>query len=152
MAVQTNTDPVGNPLMEGYRPVFPSPSRLATSGRAELQPRVLNGTVIPSLLDEPMLELELALAHFERQRPFADTVAEAAESAGGTFLFELPAGGLVADCSRLAVVRLPSGGGMVTVFACLDLDGETIRVQAPDEQTRPLSDVADAFVNVLQHM
>lgn len=152
MAVSAETNPSSNPMMAGYRPMIPSPSRLTSSGRAELQARVRNGVATPSLLDEPMLELELALAHFERQRPFAETVADAAANAGGELLFELPAGGLLSDCSRLAVLRLPSGAGMVTVFACLDLDGETIRVEGPDARTQPISDFAEAFVDVLQRI
>lgn len=154
MVAQAEMNPAQGAATAGFRPALsPSaPSRLAASGRAEVQPRMTNGAVTPSLLDEPMLELELALAHFERQRPFAQTVTEAARSAGGEFLFELPAAGLLADCSRLAALRLPSGVGTVTVFACLDLDGETIRVEMPDERTRPVSDFAEAFVDVLQRI
>lgn len=140
-----NSAPTGRPTL-----AVAAPSRLMASGRAEVQPRLSNGMATQSLLDEPMLELELALAHFERLRPFVEVVTEAASSAGGEFLFDLPASGLLPDCSRLAAVRLPSGTGAVTVLACLDLDGETIRVEAPDERTRHLSEFADAFVDVLQ--
>lgn len=148
MAAHAHANPSAAAIPQNARLSVPSPSRLMASGRAEFEPRMSNGVVLQSLLDEPMLEFELALAHFERLRPFVEVVSEAASSAGGEFLFDLPASGLVPDCSRLAAVRLPSGAGAITVFACLDLHGETIRVEAPDERTRHLGDLAEAFVEL----
>nr|WP_316652992.1 hypothetical protein [uncultured Gellertiella sp.] len=119
--------------------------------RHQPQAKVLHGTILPTLLDEPLLEMELALTSFRpADQSFAGAVSAAAKHFGGEFLFELPAARHMANCERIAVLRFPSDAGRVTVFACLELDGETIRIDAPNERTRQLQDFADAFVRLLE--
>lgn len=113
--------------------------------------KVHHGTILPSLLDEPLLELELALAGFEPAKTaFTASVTDAARALGGEFLYELPASSLMDNCIRLAVLRIPSESGRVTVFACLEKDGQTIRIEAPDENTHHLQSFTDAFVRLLE--
>ncbi|WP_438749680.1 hypothetical protein [Pararhizobium sp. O133] len=102
-----------------------------------------------------LLELELSLDGFEPDTgTFADHVRAAAAAIDGALLFELPASGLVADCERIAVMRIPQDGSplMTTVFACLESDGTTIRIEKPDERTADLRNFAEAFVDVLQRI
>lgn len=102
-----------------------------------------------------LLELELSLDGFSPDAgTFADHVRAASAAIDGAFLFELPASGLIADCERIAVMRIPADGGdeMTTVFVCLENDGTTIRVETPDERTADLRNFAEAFVDVLQRI
>lgn len=139
----------------------PSLSPFAASGSAD-QPRfqasparasvpvVLHGTILPSLLDETMLELELSLAQYDGNRDFAGVVKDAARALNGDFLFALPASGLMPRCAEIAAVRLFSNGEWITVFACLEPDLETIRIEAADERTARLHAFAGAFVQLLE--
>lgn len=102
-----------------------------------------------------LLELELSLDGFEPGTgTFADHVRTAAAAIEGALLFELPASGLIADCERIAVMRIPQDDSplMTTVFACLEDDGTTIRIEKPDERTADLRNFAEAFVDVLQRI
>ena len=111
---------------------------------------VLHGTILPSLLDEALLELELSLTHFDPRRDdFLPAVREAARTAGGDILFDLPGNGVIDDCQRFAVVHIPSDGATSLALACLEADGETIRVEAPDERTAPILHFAESFVGLL---
>ncbi|MFB2601056.1 hypothetical protein ACE04B_03175 [Rhizobium phaseoli] len=84
---------------------------------------------------------------------FCEAVRQAANRAGGELLFDLPAAGLVADCRRIAVLRIPDGGSeMRVVLALLDYAGTEIRMQAPDEDTAHLVRFADAFVALLERI
>ncbi|MNL84909.1 hypothetical protein D3C87_2130300 [compost metagenome] len=60
----------------------------------------------------------------------------------------------MADCDRIAVLRIPKDGSavMATIFACLETGGNTIRLEAPDESTADLKNFAEAFVDVLQRI
>lgn len=102
-----------------------------------------------------LLELELSLDGFTSgPEGFAAHVRAAAAAIDGALLFELPASGLVADCDRIAVLRIPKDGSavMATIFACLEADGNTIRIEEPDETTADLKNFAEAFVDVLQRI
>ncbi|KQS96337.1 MULTISPECIES: hypothetical protein [unclassified Rhizobium] len=110
--------------------------------------------VDPGLTME-LLELELSLDGYEPDTgTFADHVRAAATVIDGAFLFELPASGLIADCERIAVMRIPADDSdeMATIFACLDSDGTTIRVEMPNQRTADLRNFAEAFVDVLQRI
>lgn len=99
-----------------------------------------------------LLELELSLDGFSGGTSnFAAHVRAAAKGMRGAFLFELPASGLIADCERIAVLRIPDeeGTAMATIFACLERDGTTIRLERPNDKTADLKNFADAFVDVL---
>ncbi|WP_426228795.1 hypothetical protein [Pararhizobium sp. DWP3-4] len=115
-------------------------------------------TVIPASdtgLTMELLELELSLDGFTTGPDgFAAHVRAAAAAIDGAVLFELPASGLVADCDRIAVLRIPKDGGavMATIFACLETGGNTIRIETPDETTADLKNFAEAFVDVLQRI
>lgn len=116
-----------------------------------------NGTVMPagdSSLPLELLELELSLEGFEGgEAAFCEAVRKAAAAASGEFLFDLPAGGLVADCRRIAVIRIPAiEGDIRLVLALLDDEGTEIHLQEPDEETAHLVRFADAFVDVLERM
>jgi hypothetical protein len=102
-----------------------------------------------------LLELELSLDGFAgEEEGFAEAVRHAATQVGGDFLFDLPASGLAEDCLRIAALRVPKGedGALAVVFALLDMEGATIRVEHPDENTEGLKRFADAFVDVLERI
>ncbi|WP_075290090.1 hypothetical protein [Pararhizobium arenae] len=102
-----------------------------------------------------LLELELSVDGFSEGREgFTAYVTEAASALGGSFLFELPASGLVANCERIAVLRIPrdDAGEAMTIFACLETGGTTIRMENPSEETADLKNFADAFVDVLRRI
>jgi hypothetical protein len=102
-----------------------------------------------------LLELELSLDGFATgAEGFAAHVRAAAAAIEGALLFELPASGLIADCDRIAVLRIPQDGSaaMTTVFACLESDGTTIRIEKPNEETADLKNFAEAVVDVLQRI
>ncbi|PYE28880.1 hypothetical protein C8J32_101741 [Rhizobium sp. PP-CC-3A-592] len=102
-----------------------------------------------------MLELELSLDGTAPDGDdFSDRVRAAAADLKGAFLFELPASGLVENCERIAVLRIPRdrGTGSETIFACLEADGTSIRIEKPDERTMGLANFAQAFVDVFQRM
>lgn len=101
-----------------------------------------------------LLELELSLEGFSGGEPsFCEAVRQATSAVRGDFLFDLPATGLISDCRRLAVIRIPEGDAtMRTLFAALDEDGAEIRLLQPDEETEHLLRFADAFVNLLQRL
>ena len=102
-----------------------------------------------------LLELELSMDGFTAGPDgFSAHVRAAAAAIDGALLFELPASGLVADCDRIAVLRIPKDGSavMATIFACLETGGNTIRLEAPDESTADLKNFAEAFVDVLQRI
>lgn len=102
-----------------------------------------------------LLELELSLDGFTTGPDgFAAHVRAAAAAIDGALLFELPASGLIADCDRIAVLRIPRDGSavMATIFACLETGGNTIRIETPDETTADLKNFAEAFVDVLQRI
>lgn len=101
-----------------------------------------------------LLELELSLEGFEGgEQGFREAVRKAATEVGGDFLFDLPAEGLVADCHRLAVIRIPAEGDtMRVVLAMLDDDRAEIHLHEPDETTEHLVRFADAFVDVIQRL
>ena len=106
------------------------------------------------LLPLELLELELSLEGYAGgEAGFCEAVRKAAGETGGELLFDLPAAGLVEDCRRIAVLRIPtSDKKMRVVLALLDQNGTEIRVQAPDEDTEHLVRFADAFVEVLERI
>ncbi|MDL2409941.1 hypothetical protein PY650_30850 [Rhizobium calliandrae] len=115
------------------------------------------GTVADSAdptLPLELLELELSLEGFSGgEAAFCEAVRDAARAAHGEFLFDLPATGLISDCRRIAVVRIPEDGQVMRViFAVLDEDNAEIRLLQPDEETEPLLRFADAFVDLLQRL
>jgi hypothetical protein len=80
---------------------------------------------------------------------FREAVREAAVTAGGQLLFDLPADGLVADRLRIAVAWIPDDDDkMRIVLATLDLDGAEIHLQMPDAATAHLVGFAEAFVGL----
>ncbi|WP_188112672.1 hypothetical protein [Rhizobium tropici] len=106
------------------------------------------------ILPLELLELELSLEGFSGGEPgFCEVVRNAASAVRGDFLFDLPATGLIPDCRRLAVIRIPeSDATMRTLFAALDEDGAEIRLLQPDDETEHISQFADAFVDLLQRL
>ena len=117
-------------------------------------------TAIATIMGEPalpleLLELELSLDGFSGDEAgFTEAVRTAAEQVGGDFLFDLPASGLSQDCLRIAALRVPKGedGALGVVFALLDAEGSSIRVENPDEKTEGLERFAEAFVDVLERI
>ncbi len=109
---------------------------------------------VDPVLPLELLELELSLEGFSGGEPgFCEAVRNAASAVHGDFLFDLPAAGLLPDCRRLAVIRIPEGDAtMRTLFAALDEDGAEIRLLQPDEETEHLLRFADAFVDLLQRL
>ncbi|MBX5152608.1 hypothetical protein HJB77_00685 [Rhizobium lentis] len=106
----------------------------------------------PSLPME-LVELELSLEGYAGgDAGFCESVRQAAGRSGGELLFDLPAAGLIEDCRRIAVLRIPDGENMRVVLALLDHNGTEIRMQAPDEETAHLVRFADAFIEVLERI
>jgi hypothetical protein len=101
-----------------------------------------------------LLELELSLEGFDGgEQGFREAVRRAAAEAGGELLFDLPAGGLIADCQRLAVLRIPAEDQtMRVVLAVLDDERAEIHLHEPDGTTEHLVRFADAFVDVLERL
>lgn len=124
------------------------PPALAAPRRFDPSP-VLHGTILPSLLEEAVLELELSLAHFHHEGDFVDEVRRAAEAVGGVYLFELPASSLLPNARRIAVLSLPTGNSWLTVFACLDEGDDGIRIEMPDDRSQPIERFAESFVGLL---
>lgn len=106
------------------------------------------------LLPLELLELELSLEGYAGgEAGFCAAVRNAAIETHGEFLFDLPAAGLLEDCRRIAVLRIPmSDKRMRVVLALLDQNGTEIRMQAPDENTEHLVRFADAFIEVLERI
>ncbi|EJZ20552.1 hypothetical protein NE852_05710 [Rhizobium sp. Pop5] len=106
------------------------------------------------MLPLELLELELSLEGYAGgDAGFCEAVRRAADRSGGELLFDLPAGGLIEDCRRIAVLRIPDDGNrMRVVLALLDGHGTEIRMQAPDDETAPLVRFADAFIEVLERI
>ncbi|AYG65468.1 MULTISPECIES: hypothetical protein [unclassified Rhizobium] len=106
------------------------------------------------ILPLELLELELSLEGFSGGEPgFCEAVRNAASAIRGDFLFDLPAAGLISDCRRLAVIRIPEGDATTrTLFAALDEDGAEIRLLQPDDETEHLLRFADAFVDLLRRL
>jgi hypothetical protein len=103
------------------------------------------------LLPAELLELELSLDSYDGDANFCDAVREAAAGAGGEFLFDLPAEGLMEDCKRIAVLRIPSAASdMRIVLAVLEHNGNDIRMETPAPETAHLVRFADAFIKVLE--
>ncbi|PDT31198.1 hypothetical protein CO660_04000 [Rhizobium sp. L9] len=106
----------------------------------------------PSLPME-LVELELSLEGYAGgDAGFCEAVRQAAGRSGGELLFDLPAAGLIEDCRRIAVLRIPDGENMRVVLALLNHNGTEIRMQAPDEETAHLVRFADAFIEVLERI
>lgn len=127
------------------------------NGRPELSPSKRAGqpqiSIRPADLTMKLLELELSLDGYSAGRDgFSAHVATAVSAIGGELLFELPASGLIADCERIAVLRMPQEGAAGTVFACLETGGTTIRIERPTEETACLQSFAGAFVEVLRRI
>jgi hypothetical protein len=123
-----------------------------TESRAKT-PFATNDTAEPFLPME-LLELELSLEGYGGgEDGFCEAVRAAAKKAGGEFLFDLPAAGLVEDCKRLAVLRVPGAeDDMRVVLAVLDNKGSEIRIQPTDDDTAHLARFADAFIEVLERI
>ncbi|MCY1237327.1 hypothetical protein D9M68_493250 [compost metagenome] len=101
-----------------------------------------------------LFELELSLDGFSGNKDdFAGFVRTVADNAGGEFLFALPASELVEDCLSVAVLRLGEQDTETSIlFACLDEQGTTIRLEHPGDGTRDLERFAESFVGVLERM
>ena len=123
------------------------------SAQAQSAPGTPDGSEFEFTME--MLELELSLDGMAPDGDdFSDRVRAAAADLKGAFLFDLPASGLVEKCQRIAVLRIPrdSDTGSETIFACLEADGTSIRIEKPDERTAGLARFAQAFVDVFQRM
>jgi hypothetical protein len=106
---------------------------------------------VDALLPMELLELELSLEGYDGDADFCDAVRVAAARSGGEFLFDLPAEGLMDDCKRIAVLRIPSSDQqMRIVLAVLDQGGTEVRMEAPDPETAHVVRFADAFIKVLE--
>jgi hypothetical protein len=103
------------------------------------------------LLPMELLELELSLESYDGDSDFCDAVRTAAGKTGGELLFDLPAEGLIDDCKRIAVLRIPSAStDMRIVLAVLDQNGTDIRMESPAPETAHIAEFADAFIEVLE--
>lgn len=106
------------------------------------------------LLPLALLELELSLEGYDGgEAGFCEAVRQAASSSGGEFLFDLPAAGLIEDCSHVAVLQVPTPDrDMRVALAVLDRNGTEIRMQTPDHETAHLVRFAEAFIDVLKRI
>ncbi|TDH38718.1 hypothetical protein E2A64_06365 [Pseudohoeflea suaedae] len=84
---------------------------------------------------------------------FVTTVQAAAHELGAEYLFELPASGLALDCERIAMLRMKTEGkDDIFLLVKLGMDGRTLTVAEPEENTKGVTDFARAFVNVLTRL
>jgi hypothetical protein len=98
-----------------------------------------------SVLD--LIEFEMALDSVQpATNGFAASVKEATGALNGTYLFDLPASGLVLNCQKIAAVHLPTSETGEIVFVLLSEDGTAIRVESPSPATEDLARFAEAFV------
>lgn len=131
-----------------WEPRISEPGQTSFASAPSIAP---NGLPLHILSDEPILELELALMAFNPARQtFLAAVCEAARVVNGTCLFELPAQGLMDNCERVAAVHLSTSDGPLTVFACLETDGESIRLERAGERHGKLTRFARSFLSLLQ--
>ncbi|MDM9623635.1 hypothetical protein A6U87_03260 [Rhizobium sp. AC44/96] len=104
-----------------------------------------------AFLPMELLELELSLETYNGDADFCEAVRVASTRAGGEFLFDLPADGLMDNCKRIAVLRIPSAeAGTRIVLAVLDQNGTEIRIEAPPPESGNLVQFAEAFITVLE--
>ncbi|MDI7861394.1 hypothetical protein MRS76_05455 [Rhizobiaceae bacterium n13] len=101
----------------------------------------------------PLLEFELSLDGYSAgEAGFSSAIKEAARTAGGAYLFDLPGADLLDDCSRIAVLRIAEAHDqeLRTMLVVLDGAGARVRVAEPDERTEGLVRFAESFVGVLE--
>ena len=124
-----------------------------TTTKPQTSPRDISDQSL-SFLPMELLQLELSLEGYDGgEAGFCEAIRTAAGNARGEFLFDLPAAGLIEDCKRIAVLRVPSvNGRMQVLLAVLDGNSSEIRVQAPDQETVHLVRFADAFIEVLERI
>ncbi|WP_337266332.1 hypothetical protein [Oryzifoliimicrobium ureilyticus] len=120
----------------------------STPSIKQLSPQKADDTFLPLEL----LELELSLDSYAGEtQNFAEVVRQAAQKTGGEMLFDLPARGLLEDCQRVAVLRIPAPkNDKRVVLAMLDESGYHIRIQMPDAKSQQLVRLANAFVDVFE--
>lgn len=94
-----------------------------------------------------LVEFEMALDSARAAGDgFLASVQKATETLGGTFLFDLPASGLIEDCQKIAAVQPSAEDGSDIVLALLSEDGCTIRVEQPSDTTADLARFARAYL------
>ena len=100
-----------------------------------------------------LLELEMALDSAQpAANGFADSVRQAARSLGGSYLFDLPASGIIEGKQKIAALSMPIGAGGTIVFVMLSEDGATVSVDMVSEETADLARFAEAFLALHQHL
>lgn len=100
-----------------------------------------------------LLELEMALDSAQPcANGFADSVREVTRALGGTYLFDLPASGILEGKQRIAALSMPIGAGGTVVFVVLSEDGSSVSVDMVTEETADLARFAEAFLTLHQHL
>jgi hypothetical protein len=97
-------------------------------------------------------ELEMALQLQDvAANGFSESVQNAVETAGYTFLFQMPAIGCEGS-QCIAAISSGDGTGRRILLVHLHEDGETVRVEAPEGDDNPYAGIAASLAGVLEHL
>ena len=95
------------------------------------------------------VELELALQMQDVvSRGFENSVQSAVEAAGYRFLFQMPAG-LDDGHQRVAAVSAGDGEDRHILLVHLGDDGETLRVEAPEDDANSIAEFAASYAGLM---
>ena len=98
------------------------------------------------------VELELALQMQDIvARGFEDSVQDAVEAAGYSFLFQFPAGQENGH-QRVAAISAGVGEDRHILLVHLADDGETLRVEAPDSEPSSVAQFAASYAGLMDHL
>ncbi len=97
------------------------------------------------------VELELALQLQDIVgRGFEDSVQDAVEAAGYDFLFQFPAGHSDGD-QRVAAIAARNGEERQILLVHLAEDGETLRVEAPNDEPNSIARFAASYAGLMDY-
>lgn len=98
------------------------------------------------------VELELALQMQDIcSKGFEDSVQNAVEAAGYNFLFQFPAGSEDGH-QRVAAVSAGDGEERHILLVHLADDGETLRVEAPDNENNSVAEFAASYAGLMDFL
>ncbi|MEZ5810774.1 MAG: hypothetical protein R3D45_05090 [Rhizobiaceae bacterium] len=102
---------------------------------------------LPVTLEAVELELALQMQDIV-SNGFEDSVQNAVEAAGYNFLFQFPAGRENGH-QRVAAISAGRGDERQILLVHLAEDGETLRVEAPDDKNRSIARFAASYAGLM---
>ena len=106
-------------------------------------------STMPISLEAVELELALQLQDIVG-RGFEDSVQGAVEAAGYDFLFQFPAGHSAGD-QRVAAISARNGDERQILLVHLADDGETLRVEAPNDESNSIAEFAASYAGLMDY-